>query len=81
MALDPIDRIAGRIAQETLAGRRARHPRARIAHFMLADAYRSLVRRLLKQEKPASQPTGATGTLPYEPPVVAATGFLADRKA
>ena len=81
MTLDPIDRIAGRIAQETRAGRRARHPRARISHFMLADAYRLLVRRLLREGARSPATGGAPPEAPYEPSAGAAPGFLADRSA
>ena len=41
-----VDRLVGRIVQETRLARAASHPRARIAHHMLADAYRAMVSRM-----------------------------------
>ena len=85
MAVELVDRIACRIVEETRMARLASHPRARIAHYMMADAYRTMVSRMLGDREiqsaapaacaAASRYAGLAGSRSEQ------TGFLADRNA
>ena len=85
MASELVDRIACRIFEETRLARLARHPRARIAHYMLADAYRAMANRLLLNEQgdPAEAPIARAASARYSTAGGGAgkTGFLTDLNA
>lgn len=86
---ESLDRILYRILEETRLARVARHPRARIAHYMLADSYRALANRIASDGEaetidaaPGAQRIKRGHEL-YEAGVTrfARAGFLADRTA
>lgn len=83
MAAELVDRLARRILEETRLAHLARHPRARIAHYMLADAYRAMANRMLLPDR---EPNAAPAAMPasrYVSPGSRSeqTGFLSDRNA